>query len=56
VVHPRVCFAKRNGPNPVDRRGKSGSKLHVLSEAQGIPLVVGTSGADTNDSLASSLW
>ncbi|WP_078942701.1 transposase [Streptomyces viridochromogenes] len=26
--------------------------LHVLSEAQGVPLVVGTSGADTNDSLA----
>lgn len=55
VVHPRVCFAKRNGPNPVGR-GKSGSKLHVLSEAQGVPLVVGTSGADTNDSLASCLW
>lgn len=39
------------GPNPVDR-GKSGSKLHVLSEAQGIPLVVGVSGANTHDSLA----
>ncbi|WP_369016012.1 transposase [Streptomyces sp. B1866] len=38
------------GPNPVDR-GKPGSKLHVLSEAQGIPLVVGVSGANTHDSL-----
>ncbi|MEU5697367.1 transposase [Streptomyces aurantiacus] len=27
------------GPNPVDR-GKKGSKLHVVSEAQGIPLAV----------------
>ena len=39
------------GPNPVDR-SKSGSKLHVLSEAQGIPLAVGVSGANTHDSLA----
>lgn len=39
------------GPNPVDR-GKKGSKLHVLSEAQGIPLAVAVSGADTHDSLA----
>lgn len=40
-----------SGPNPVDR-GKSGSKLHVLSDAQGIPLVVGVSAANTNDILA----
>ncbi|WP_394298082.1 transposase [Streptomyces griseus] len=39
------------GPNPVDR-GKKGSKLHVLSEAQGIPLAVAVSGANTHDSLA----
>ncbi|WP_436318835.1 hypothetical protein [Streptomyces griseofuscus] len=25
-------------------RGKTGSKLHVLSDAQGIPLAVGVSG------------
>ncbi|MEW2048071.1 transposase [Streptomyces sp. NPDC005476] len=37
-------------PNPVDR-GKKGSKLHVLSEAQGIPLAVAVSGANTHDSL-----
>ena len=34
------------GPNPVDR-GKKGSKLHVLSDAQGIPLAVAVSGANT---------
>ncbi|MFE5513870.1 IS5 family transposase [Streptomyces sp. NPDC056529] len=39
------------GSNPVDR-GKKGSKLHVLSEAQGIPLAVAVSGANTHDSQA----
>ncbi|WP_435191460.1 transposase [Streptomyces sp. bgisy126] len=39
------------GPNPVDR-GKKGSKLHVLSEAQGIPPAVAVSGANTHDSQA----
>ncbi|MGJ7418532.1 IS5 family transposase [Streptomyces cinereoruber] len=39
------------GPNPVDR-GKKGSKLHVLSEAQCIPLAVAVSGANTHDSQA----
>ncbi|MFF2851038.1 transposase [Streptomyces sp. NPDC058001] len=39
------------GPNPVDR-GKKGSKLHVLSDAQGIPLAVAVSGANLHDSQA----
>jgi transposase len=39
------------GPNQVDR-GKKGSKLHVLSDAQGIPLAVAVSGANMHDSLA----
>lgn len=39
------------GPNPVDR-GKPGSKLHVLSEAGGIPLAVGVSAANVHDSRA----
>ncbi|MFE7777701.1 IS5 family transposase [Streptomyces sp. NPDC057445] len=39
------------GPHPVDR-GKKGSKLHVLSDAQGIPLAVAVSGANMHDSLA----
>lgn len=37
------------GPSPVDR-GKKGSKIHILSEAEGIPLVVGLSAANTHDS------
>ncbi|WP_405595578.1 transposase [Streptomyces sp. NBC_01092] len=39
------------GPNSVDR-GKKGSKLNVLSDAQGIPLAVDVSGANMHDSLA----
>ncbi|MFJ9029681.1 IS5 family transposase [Streptomyces sp. NPDC102274] len=39
------------GPNPVDR-GKKGSRLHVLSEAQGLPLAVAVSGANLHDSQA----
>nr|WP_217999454.1 IS5 family transposase [Rhodococcus wratislaviensis] len=37
------------GPSPVDR-GKKGSKIHVPSEANGIPLVVDVSAANTHDS------
>ncbi|MFG2403402.1 transposase [Streptomyces brevispora] len=40
-----------HGPNPVGR-GKQGSKLHVLSDAQGVPLAVAVSGANMHDSLA----
>lgn len=39
------------GPNPVDR-GKSGSKIHVLSDRAGLPLAVAVSAANTNDSYA----
>ncbi|WP_407704343.1 transposase [Streptomyces spongiae] len=39
------------GPNPVDH-GKKGRKLHMLSDAQGIPLAVAVSGANMYDSLA----
>ena len=39
------------GPNPVDR-GRTGSKLHVLSDANGLPLLVGVSAAHIHDSHA----
>ncbi len=39
------------GPNPVDR-GKTGSKIHVLTDAGGLPLVVAVSGANRHDSQA----
>lgn len=33
-------------------RGKSGSKMHVLSDTNGLPLIVGVTAANTHDSLA----
>ncbi|WP_327181242.1 IS5 family transposase [Streptomyces sp. NBC_01334] len=42
---------EHTGPSPVDR-GKPGSKMHVLSDANGLPLRVGLSAANTHDSLA----
>jgi transposase len=36
------------GPDPVDR-GKPGSKLHLLSDANGLPLVAGVTAANTHD-------
>jgi transposase len=39
------------GPNPVDR-GKPGSKIHVLSDRNGLPLAVAVTAANTHDSNA----
>ncbi|MGP3954047.1 IS5 family transposase [Streptomyces sp. 7N604] len=39
------------GPNPVDR-GKYGSKIHLVTDRNGLPLSVGISGANTHDSQA----
>lgn len=38
------------GPSPVDR-GKPGSKIHALSDRNGLPLSVGVSAANTHDSV-----
>jgi transposase len=38
------------GPSPVDR-GRPGSKIHALSDRNGLPLSVGVSAANTHDSL-----
>ncbi len=38
------------GPNPTDR-GKSGSKIHLLTDRNGVPLSLGISAANTHDSL-----
>lgn len=37
------------GPNPTDR-GKTGSKLHLLIDGQGVPLALTLSGANVHDS------
>lgn len=41
------------GPDPVDC-GKSGSKIHVLSDRAGIPLSVAVSAANTNEVISPS--
>ncbi|ANZ15305.1 transposase family protein [Streptomyces noursei ATCC 11455] len=37
------------GPNPTDR-GKSGSKIHLITDRNGLPLSLGISGANVHDS------
>ncbi len=50
----RQCLGARGfggestGPNPTDR-AKAGSKHHVVTDAQGIPLAVTLTGANAND-------
>ncbi|MDE1674967.1 IS5 family transposase, partial [Nocardia gipuzkoensis] len=54
VIDAASVRAKRGsltGPSPVDR-GKSGSKIHILSDRLGIPLSVAVSAANTNDAEA----
>ncbi len=50
-AHVRAKRGELAGPSPVDR-GKPGSKMHVLSDANGLPLRVGVSAANTHDSQA----
>ncbi|MEU2511665.1 transposase [Streptomyces syringium] len=50
-LRPHQKGGPLTGPNPVGR-GKKGSKLHVLSDTQGIPLAVAVSGANLHGSLA----
>ena len=38
------------GPNPTDR-GKNGSKIHLITDRNGLPLSLGTFGANLHDSL-----
>ncbi|MFF9788516.1 IS5 family transposase [Streptomyces nigrescens] len=38
------------GPSPTDR-GKSGSKIHLITDRNGLPLSLGISGANMHDSL-----
>ncbi|MFF1325055.1 IS5 family transposase [Streptomyces chartreusis] len=55
LVDSASVRAKKGGelvePNPVDR-GKPGSKLHVLTDAEELPLITEVSAANTHDSLA----
>nr|BFE36065.1 hypothetical protein GCM10010200_083160 [Actinomadura rugatobispora] len=44
---------EHTGPSPVDR-GKPGSKLHIPSDRNGLPLLVAVSAGNGHDSHASS--
>ena len=52
--HRRQCFAEggagrgKTGPNPTDRR-KCGSKHHLITDANGIPLAAVLTGANAHD-------
>ena len=46
---PAKRVGQKTGPNPLDR-GRSGSKRHVLTDGNGIPLAVALSGAEVHDS------
>jgi transposase len=50
--HERACQAWGDhvGANPVDR-GKPGSKLHLVTDGQGLPLAVALTAANVNDSV-----
>jgi transposase len=47
-LHPRVARGEKTGPNPTDRR-KAGSKHHLLTDSQGIPLAAQLTAANRND-------
>lgn len=48
LFDPRLGSWKKTGPNPTDRR-RPGSKHHILTDAQGIPLSVILTKANRND-------
>jgi transposase len=48
-VHTGGFWGAKTGPNPTDRR-KFGSKHHVITDANGIPLATTLTGANAHDS------
>ncbi|WP_435886569.1 IS5 family transposase [Streptomyces erythrochromogenes] len=49
-VSMRAAKGLLTGPNPTDR-GKRGSKIHLITDRNGLPLSLGISGANMHDSL-----
>jgi len=48
LLGTRCAWGKKTGPNPTDRR-KAGSKHHIITEANGVPLNVIVTGANHHD-------
>jgi transposase len=47
-IRARHAWGKKTGPNPTDRR-KAGSKHHLITDAQGIPLAAILTSANAHD-------
>jgi transposase len=48
LFRARRAWRKKTGPNPTDR-GKAGSKHHLITDANGIPLAVTLTAANAHD-------
>ena len=46
---PRCFWGAKTGPNPTDR-SKAGSKRHLLTDGNGVPLAIEHTGANVHDS------
>jgi len=49
LLCPRYFWGAKTGPNPTDR-GKAGSKRHLITDQNGIPLAIAHTGANVHDS------
>jgi transposase len=49
LLGSRPFWGEKTGPNPTDR-GKNGSKRHLITDADGVPLAIEHTGANLNDS------
>jgi transposase len=49
LLRPRYFWGAKTGPNPTDR-GKAGSKRHLITDQNGIPLAIAHTGANVHDS------
>jgi transposase len=49
LLGSRTFWGEKTGPNPTDR-GKNGSKRHLITDADGVPLAIEHSGANVHDS------
>ena len=49
LQRPRNFWGAKTGPNPTDR-GKNGSKRHLITDGQGIPLAIEHTAANVHDS------
>lgn len=49
LLDPGAFWGAKTGPNPTDR-GKNGTKRHLITDANGVPLAIEHTGANVHDS------